>query len=229
MCQNLLNQLVNRKIAALYARSFGSFLHHIRPGHSAAVLSLHQHVLPKTRRDWRVLVRLLLRLNRLWISLDAMGLSWYGGVHKWGYPQSSSIFGWDFPIQSIHLELPSFMDTPICHDCCLARVSLVQSCSRNASDTSEGSHHLDGFSISWNQAALPVDHYLLPGPRHTLAGNEWVKSHPDESRSEVIRQLDAEHVNNWLYLTTIVGLYCFAMLFLFFLSQSLNPSSFPPL
>ena len=194
MGQNRLNQLVNCKIAGLHGCSWLVHFSNIlgtpgypvwytfwpirmfRPGHSAAALSLHQHVLPKNPQG---LASSRATLAAPQQALDAMdcrrllfglGLTcsvlfqkyiWYIGKKGWG--------------KETLQEVPTVLAV------------------------TRFFHHR-------NQAALLVDHYLLAWPTAHAYGEwmlteqslvyRWVKSHPDESRSEVIRQLNAEHLNN---------------------------------
>ena len=109
---------------------------------------------PKTRRDWRVLARLLLRLNRLWISLDAMdchdmGVSINGGtpshhpflVGIFPYkPYKASI--WNYP----HLWTPPYVMIVVWLGSHL--FSLVPEMHLTHRRVPTCSHHLDGFFIS---------------------------------------------------------------------------------
>ena len=53
--------------------------------------------------------------------------AWYGGFHKWGYPQSSSISRWDFPLHkpSSYWGTPMTMETPVCLDILVAQKLMV--------------------------------------------------------------------------------------------------------
>ena len=67
-----------------------------------------------TRHNGRIFFQHCQTFSGFWDASSGSAMvknSWYGGFHKWGYPQSS-IYRWDFPLQTNHFWIAPWLWKP---------------------------------------------------------------------------------------------------------------------